>query len=131
MRTPKPISSVITFVIQELGIGLKIKQHEVLDAWSRIVGEQIARVTTAERLNDGKLFISVTRSTWRNELVFLKKELIEKIGRSGKFIVREVAEQKRVVFRSRELSRRNIARRRELRMKHRDAVIGVAQVAGL
>ena len=78
--TPRLIGSGVNSVIEELGIGLKIRQHELLHAWPDIVGEQIARVTTATGLNDGKLFVSVTRSTWRNELIFLKKELIEKIN---------------------------------------------------
>jgi predicted nucleic acid-binding Zn ribbon protein len=77
---PRLIGSGLSSVIEELGIGLKIRQHELLHAWPGIVGEQIARVTTATALSDGKLFVSVTRSTWRNELIFLKKELIEKIN---------------------------------------------------
>ena len=78
---PKHISTAISSVIQQLGIGGKMKQMEVLEEWPRIVGEQIAKVTSAERLDGGKLFIHVTRSTWRNELVFLKKALIAKINR--------------------------------------------------
>lgn len=78
--TPRLIGSGMTSIIEELGIGLKIRQHEILQAWPGIVGEQIARVTTATALSDGKLFVSVTRSTWRNELIFLKKELIERIN---------------------------------------------------
>ena len=86
--TPRPIGNVMTSVIEELGIGMKIKQYEVLHAWPGIVGEQIARVTSAASLKDGKLFVSVTRSTWRNELIFLKKELIERINTAmhGEFV---------------------------------------------
>ena len=77
---PKLISSAITSVIQQLGIGGKLKELEVLEVWPKIVGEQIAKVTTAERIERGKLFIHVTRATWRNELVYLKKTLITKIN---------------------------------------------------
>ena len=86
--TPKLIGSAMTSVIEELGIGMKIKRYEVLHAWPDIVGKQIAQVTSAVSLNDGKLFVSVTHSTWRNELVFLKKELIERINTAmhGEFV---------------------------------------------
>ncbi len=77
---PKLISNAITSVIQQLGIGGKLKELEVLEVWPKIVGEQIAKVTTAERIERGKLFIHVTRATWRNELVYLKKTLITKIN---------------------------------------------------
>jgi predicted nucleic acid-binding Zn ribbon protein len=78
---PKLIGGAIASVLQQLGMGSRIKQYEVLDAWPHIVGDQIAKVTTAERMESGKLFVHVTRSVWRNELVFLKKALVMKINK--------------------------------------------------
>jgi predicted nucleic acid-binding Zn ribbon protein len=77
---PKPLSDILAATLNQLGISAKIKQHEVLDIWEQIVGEQIARVATAENIRDGKLFISVKNSTWRNELLYLKQEIIQKIN---------------------------------------------------
>jgi predicted nucleic acid-binding Zn ribbon protein len=79
--SPRPIADVIAKAIQQLGLGTKFKQHEVLDLWSQIVGEQISKVTAAESIRDGKLFVSVKHSTWRNELIFLKQELIARINK--------------------------------------------------
>jgi predicted nucleic acid-binding Zn ribbon protein len=79
-RSPKPIGNAIGTVLERLGLGKKVKQYEVLDAWAEIVGEQIAKVASAERIRDGKLVVSVAQSTWRNELIFLKRELIAKIN---------------------------------------------------
>jgi len=33
-------------------------------------------------MRDGKLFVHVSQAEWRNELIFLKKDLIEKINTS-------------------------------------------------
>lgn len=77
---PKPIGIVLPGILKSLGLDAKLGQLEVLRAWPLIVGEQIAAVTSAERIQDGKLFISVKRAPWRNELVFLKKELIKRIN---------------------------------------------------
>ncbi|TLY29659.1 MAG: DUF721 domain-containing protein [Ignavibacteria bacterium] len=76
----RSISSGISAVLDELSLGRTIKQYEILDAWPRIVGSQIASVSTAERMRDGKLFVHVPQAEWRNELIFLKKDLIEKIN---------------------------------------------------
>jgi predicted nucleic acid-binding Zn ribbon protein len=76
----KLIGGGISSVLTSLGIGPKIKQYEMLEAWPEIVGKQIAGVATAERITDGKLFVHVEQAVWRNELVFLKKDLIEKIN---------------------------------------------------
>jgi len=77
---PKPIAEAILCTLHELGIQKKIRQYEVIELWETIVGEQIAKVTAAERIDDGKLFVHVFRAPWRNELVFLKKEVIAKIN---------------------------------------------------
>ena len=77
---PKSLDAAISNVLASLGLGRKLKQYEVLEAWSGIVGDQIGKVTSADHIRDGKLFVSVSQSTWRNELVFLKKELIDKIN---------------------------------------------------
>ena len=79
---PKSIGSAIESALSDLGLGKKVRQYEVLDRWQEIVGEQIANVATAERISEGKLFVSVSRAPWRNELLFLKKELIERINKA-------------------------------------------------
>ena len=79
-REPKRIGSAIAATLGQLGLEMKVKQYEVLEIWAEIVGEQIARVAIPERITDGKLYVSVSRSTWRNELLFLKKELIAKLN---------------------------------------------------
>jgi predicted nucleic acid-binding Zn ribbon protein len=80
--SPKPLDRAIGSVLQELGLGKRIKQYEVIETWPTIVGRQIATVAIAERMEKGVLFVHVTRAPWRNELVFLKKELIEKINKA-------------------------------------------------
>jgi hypothetical protein len=77
---PKAIGNAIESAIRYLGIGRKLKDYEVLEVWPDIVGEQISKVTTPLRIEHGKLFVHVTQAVWRNELVFLKSALIEKIN---------------------------------------------------
>ena len=91
---PKKLDIAISSLVEDLGIALKIEQSKILDDWPAIVGEQIAKVTTAERLEAGKLFVHVTRSTWRNELIFLKADLIAKINA---YVNREIV--KDIIFR--------------------------------
>ena len=79
---PKPIGNAIESVIQHLGIGKKLRDYEVIDAWPGIVGEQISNVATPMRIEHGKLFVHVSQAAWRNELVFLKSALIEKINKA-------------------------------------------------
>jgi len=77
---PKPIADAISSTLHDLGLQQQIKQYEVLAVWETIVGEQIAKVTAPQRIDDGKLFVHVFRAPWRNELIFLKKDIIAKIN---------------------------------------------------
>ena len=79
---PKLIGPGISSVLSGLGIGGKIRQYELLDAWPGIVGAHIASVATAERITEGKLFVHVEEAVWRNELIYLKKDLIAKINQT-------------------------------------------------
>jgi len=79
---PKEFGSAVAQVLERLGLGQQLKQYEVLERWGEIVGDQIAAVTTAERIDGGRLYVHVSRSTWRNELVFLKAGIIDKINKA-------------------------------------------------
>jgi predicted nucleic acid-binding Zn ribbon protein len=79
-RNPKPFGSAIWPVLEKLGVGKKVKQGKAVSAWASVVGEQIARVTRAERMREGKLVVHVEHATWRNELIYLKQELIDKLN---------------------------------------------------
>jgi predicted nucleic acid-binding Zn ribbon protein len=78
--TPTEISSVIGRALAEFGLTEKVRQYTAVDLWSRVVGEQIAKMTEAEKIIDGRLFVKVANAVWRNELVFHKKDLIAKLN---------------------------------------------------
>ncbi|MBI5476006.1 MAG: DUF721 domain-containing protein [Ignavibacteriales bacterium] len=80
----RQIGTAIESVLKHLGLGRRLQEFEVLDMWPRIVGERISKVTRAEQIREGKLYIHVTHATWRNELVYLKKDIIEKINKTIK-----------------------------------------------
>lgn len=89
--TPKLLQHALSETIGELGIGRRLKEFEIIDRWHEIVGEQISRVTIPEWMEGGKLHIHVTRSTWRNELLFLKTELMSKLNAAvGEEIVNDI-----------------------------------------
>jgi predicted nucleic acid-binding Zn ribbon protein len=81
---PTALGNAIVSVLERLGLAKKLRRYEVLELWPSIVGERIAEVSSAERLVGGKLFVRVDKAAWRNELMFLKEELIAKINATMK-----------------------------------------------
>lgn len=74
-----------------LGIGPKLKEMELLASWESVVGEQIARVATAERIERGTLYVSVTSAPWRAELTLRRMELIGRLNAAaGRKVISEI-----------------------------------------
>lgn len=88
---PKRLGDLIPALLEKLGLTKGIADHSVLERWPEIVGPKIAEVATAERIRDGKLWVSVSHPAWRNELVFMKRELIDKINATmGSDVVKDI-----------------------------------------
>jgi predicted nucleic acid-binding Zn ribbon protein len=78
-KQPELIGNLIDSILQERGYLLICKEWDVVAKWPVIVGEKIASVTECTRMEDGRLYVKVASSSWRNEIVFLKDEIIKKI----------------------------------------------------
>ena len=83
-RGPTPLSKSLSILLKSLGIENKIKQNEIIIRWPEIVGEKLSKVTTADKIENGILFVRVTNSAWRNELIYMKNEIINRIYSSLK-----------------------------------------------
>ena len=86
------ISEVIGKLLPKLGIENRIKEADILSAWSGIVGDFIAQHSRPERLEKGILFVRVMQSSVRYELDRVwKPEIIRKLReRFGDKTIREI-----------------------------------------
>lgn len=55
-----------------------------MQQWPEIVGEAISRRAKATRLEHGKLYVSVDRATWRNELMLRKNDILRKVNAAAR-----------------------------------------------
>lgn len=86
-----PVGEALRKLTGALGIAARLSEYDVITGWDRIVGEQIARVTTAERVEHGILYVAVRSAAWRNELSMRRMEILDLIHRSvGRKVVREI-----------------------------------------
>ncbi len=90
-KQPEPFARALETVIRQLGITNKMKQAQILSAWADIVGEHIARVTEAERIENGILFVKTLNAPWRNELTMRRLEIMEKLNAAaGSRVIKEI-----------------------------------------
>lgn len=78
-KSPEKIGNLLDSILSERGYKTICKEYDVISKWKEIVGEKIALVTECTRIEDGKLYVKVSSSSWRNEIVYLKTEILKKI----------------------------------------------------
>jgi predicted nucleic acid-binding Zn ribbon protein len=85
------LKTAIKVFLKESGLDKGVKQNTALLIWDEVVGENIAENTSAEKVEHGTLTVRVDNSSWRQELVFKKKEIIDKLNsRIGKKTIKEI-----------------------------------------
>ena len=85
------LGNLLNQLFQRNGMAQQIQEYEAVNLWEQVVGEKIAKVTKAKDVRDGKLFVEVLNSIWRNELYYMKPSIIEKINKHiGKKIIHDI-----------------------------------------
>ena len=93
MKEFEDIRSIIEDVIENLNMKRKLNISRIFNCWEEIVGTEISKKAKPIKVTGGVLRVSVTTSTWANELSLMSGQLIEKIN---SFIGEEVV--KRIRF---------------------------------
>ena len=82
IKDPKIFSTIIVDLCHVLGLEEARQQFKTLQVWNEVVGDTIAHATILERFSEGQLFIRVKNPSWRMELNYRKKEIIEKLNQA-------------------------------------------------
>jgi len=81
---PEQIGKILTKSLKRLQIDRRIKEESIVLNWERLVGERIASKANPIRIEDSILFVRVMNASWRNELFFMKRKIIEELNQSVK-----------------------------------------------
>lgn len=78
-------------MLKKFGIDSTIAQNKALNIWNEIVGDAVAKNAQPDRVEHGVIIVKVSSPTWRQELYFQKKEIIQKINNTiGKNVIRDI-----------------------------------------
>ncbi|MBI5855122.1 MAG: DUF721 domain-containing protein [Nitrospirae bacterium] len=75
-------AAVLDRLAPRLGLETKLWEMRLQQRWPAIVGERIAAHTHPERIWFKKLYVLVESSVWSQQLLFLKRDLLQKIGQA-------------------------------------------------
>ena len=85
------IGAAIKEWLRANGLDQKVQEHSVPGYWEEIVGEAFARHAKVERVDAGRLFVSVESAAWRTELMLRREDILRRLNeRLGAEIVKEL-----------------------------------------
>jgi predicted nucleic acid-binding Zn ribbon protein len=88
---PQPLGSVLSDVIDELGIQRRLDEARTIEAWAEMAGPQINAVTDSAWVSRGKLFVKITSAAWRHELHLQRRAWRGRLNeRLGKDLVEDI-----------------------------------------
>ena len=85
------LKSAINRFLKNNGLDRGVNQQNAILIWEETVGKTIASNTTAETVEHGVLTIKTTSPAWRQELVFKKQDIIQRLNtKLGNNTIREI-----------------------------------------
>ena len=74
------LGSAIQQLVQLMNVRDIIAEQSVINRWEKVVGERIAGVTEPRSIKKGILKVKVSNQAWRQELVYLKDDIVKKLN---------------------------------------------------
>jgi len=93
MRRSKTVSlaEAMQDYIREMKLGDKLREVGILDSWGKTVGKAIASRTSKVYIKDGILYVHLSSSIVRNELLMMREALKDKLNENaGAEIIKEI-----------------------------------------
>lgn len=89
--TSKRLSEVLFGIMREEKIGSQMLENRAVNLWQVIVGPTVGRVTKNVYIKNGTLYVQLTSSVVKQELIMLKSKIINKINEAvGTGVVKDI-----------------------------------------
>lgn len=88
---PTKVGGLIQGYLDRLGFSERLGKQSAVMQWAEIVGPRIADETQAVRIDGDTLVVKVNQAAWRQQLSFLKIELLSALElKLGKGIIKDI-----------------------------------------
>ena len=85
MRRSKTISlaEAMKDYLREMNLEDKLREISLVNSWEEVVGRAISSRTLKIYIKDGVLYVHLSSSVARNELMMLREELMDKLNQKA------------------------------------------------
>jgi len=90
-KQPQSAGDAVLDLARDLGITATLRHYDVITSWKSIVGQQVAKVSEATRIEHGILYVRVSTAPWRSELTLRRIEIRDRINHAlGQKIINDI-----------------------------------------
>ncbi len=91
-KNAQPLSEALSdFFRENSRLRYQLAQQRIIRGWGELLGEGVAKYTTNIYFNRDTLYVSLTSSVLRAELMMIKEELIKKLNDHAEMaVVRDI-----------------------------------------
>lgn len=87
----KPLKQLVDKMLRSYGLSDKLDEMSLVKSWEELVGKMIANHTKEIYLNKGTLYVKLDSSTLRQELSYVKSDLVQRLNaKAGKIMVKDI-----------------------------------------
>jgi predicted nucleic acid-binding Zn ribbon protein len=93
MRRSKTISlaEAVRYYIKEMNLEGKLREVNLISSWEEMVGKAISSKTKKVYIKEGVLYVHLSSSVVRNELLMLREVLRDKLNeKAGSEVVKDI-----------------------------------------
>jgi predicted nucleic acid-binding Zn ribbon protein len=88
------VSEVIEVMLNQYGLSAQYREFRLLQSWSHLMGPMIANRTEDVYIRNRILFIKLNSAALRNELMYEKSRLVERLNEAaGEGVIDEIVFQ--------------------------------------
>jgi len=85
------ISEIIKAILKEQGLEDKLAENRLINSWEEILGKSVGRYTKNLYIKDQTLFIQLSSSVVRNELMMIREDIVKRLNeKAGKTIIKSI-----------------------------------------
>ena len=78
-------------LVEELGLTEKLQEYRARQVWEQAVGPGLVQYARPLRVRQGRMEVAVPSAVWRNQLTFMKQDIIGKINELvGREVIKEL-----------------------------------------
>jgi len=88
---PRMANELLAELLKERGLQDFEYEEKIYEGWLQIVGPKIAKEADILKIERGMLFLRVANPAWRNELFFMRDQIIKLANEyAGRVIVKDI-----------------------------------------